>query len=601
MPIISISDGKAASSTPMTENGPPLDEGRLAAIFAAASVGLSELTAEGRFVRVNQELCRMLGRPEPALLGASIADVTHPDDLAESLALVQGVLAGGGTASIDKRYIRPDGSLVWANSRATLLPGPEPGHLLVVTVDMTERRADAEKLRTESERLRLAIDVGRLATWDWDMVSGAVAWNEEHFHVQGYRPGEVTPSYAAWAARVHPEDLPGAEAAITRARETRAVYVHQFRHLLPDGSVRWCAARGRFLYDAAGRAVRMIGVMEDVTEARAAQQAQAESERRLRALVAGIPQLVFRADGSGRRSWVSPQWTIFTGLGFEASLGLGWLEAIHPDDRASTQAAWAALDGRNELAVEHRIRDARNQSWRWHQTRATPVKRDDGSVEEWLGTSTDIDELRSLQRHQQLLLAELQHRVRNTLGVIRTIARRTAEASATVDDMAAHLVGRLEAFSRVQSAVTRDPSGGVALTGLIEDELLAHAAREGRQLSLRGPELLLNARAAESFSLAIHELATNAVKHGALSGRRGQIDVRWTVEDGQFELVWKEFGRDEPLDAPRNEGFGMDLLLRGLPYDLGVETNMVFEPGGLRFVLKAPLADVAHPQEPRES
>lgn len=205
-----------------------------------------------------------------------------------------------------------------------------------------------------------------------------------------------------------------------------------------------------------------------------------------------------------------------------------------------------------------------------------------------LGHARAEEALRASERRMRMLLAELQHRVRNTLGIIKSIARRTAETSLTVEDYAAHLDGRIEAFARVQSALTRDPGRGVDLAGLVEDELLAHATREGDRLRLRGPATLLKARAAESISLAVHELATNAVKHGALSIPDGRIDVSWVSEDDALLFCWKEYGVEQLPARLDGHGFGMELLLRSLPYDIEAETDVAFEPGGLRFTLRAP-------------
>lgn len=521
----------------------------------------------------------------------------HPDDVAR----VRGALArlsNGGSGPIDLEYRmrHADGRwrVLWTRALAFSI-GAAPRPLLAATIDITERHEWQARLETDGERLRLALDVGRLASWDWDLQTDTVTWDENHFRLQGYVPGEIEPSYDAWRARVHPEDRDRVEAEIVAARDARRDFASTYRNLLPTGEVTWNSARGRFFYDEQDRAARMIGVVEDVTVARAQQEALAKSEARLRSLVATLPQLVFRASGDGARSWTSPQWSALTGLSEQESLGFGWLNAIHPEDRELTLAAWRAATEQGSVTLEHRIRDARSDEWRWHQTRALPVDADERhGAEDWVGTSTDIDEIRRLQGRQQTLLAELQHRVRNSLGVIRSIVRRTAETSGSIESMTDHLVGRIEAFARVQAAVTRNPAGGVDLTGLIEDELLAHATREGERLTIKGPNVTLGARAAESISLAIHELATNAVKHGALSGTDGRIAVDWQICEGRFSLCWKESGVRGPAIAPEQSGFGLELLLRSLPYDLGAETAITFEPGGVRFTLSAPAATLLH-------
>lgn len=545
-------------------------------------------------------LFRLFGAPvqnTPLVLDDFLVRV-HPDDQAPVRATLEQVVEDGrGPRDLEYRARHSDGRwrVLWTRLMA-LSRGPRGHPLLAATIDITEKSEWQARLATESERLRLALDVGQLATWDWDMLAGSVSWNDHHFRLQGYRPGQMEPSYDAWAKRVHPDDYPDLVRAIDSARDGHEEFEAVYRVRLPDHEIRWCSSRGRFFYDAVGRAVRMIGVTIDITDERAAREAAAESERRLRTLMSAIPQLVFRAHSDGAMLWASPQWCAYTGLSADESLGRGWLAAIHPEDQAATRDAWAAAAGTGRYAVEHRIRHAATGEWRWHQTQAMPVDSDgDGGADpDWVGTSTDIDEVRRLQRRQQTLLAELQHRVRNSLGIIRSIMQRTAETSDSIEAMTAHLNGRIGAFARVQSAVTRDPAGGVDLAGLIEDELLAYATREGPRLHIRGPRVLLGPRAAESMSLAIHELTTNAVKHGVLSEQDGWIDIDWRIEGDRFHFSWKEAGRLADLSPPKSSGFGLELLLRSLPYDLGATTEVTFEPGGLRFTLVARADAIRH-------
>ncbi|MEH3087142.1 MAG: PAS domain-containing protein [Xylophilus ampelinus] len=121
-------------------------------------------------------------------------------------------------------------------------------------------------VRRSEERLRNAMEVGRLGLWDWNIATGAIYWSGEHFRMEGYAVGEVVPSYEAWAARLHPEDRAATEAALREAMDGNGEYMREFRVVHPDGAVRWMHARGRFLRDDDGRAVRMIGVMLDATE-----------------------------------------------------------------------------------------------------------------------------------------------------------------------------------------------------------------------------------------------------------------------------------------------------------------------------------------------
>ncbi|MDW6020197.1 CheR family methyltransferase [Mesorhizobium sp. BAC0120] len=333
----------------------------------------------------------------------------------------------------------------------------------------------------------------------------------------------------------------------------------------------------------------------DVTPIVRAEERLRESESRLRSVVEGIPQLVWRASDGGEWSWSSPQWTSFTGQSEPAAAGRGWLEPIHPDDRKRVLEAWANAKEKGDLEVDLRLWSKNQGEYRNVHMRAIPVKDGSGQPIEWFGSVTDVHEMLQLQERQQILLAELQHRVRNTLGVIRSIARRSADTNETVEDYAAHLEGRINALARIQNALTRAPNAKVDLHALILDELAAQGGREDGQFNVSGPNVSLSGKAAETLSLAIHELATNAVKYGALSERGGTIEVRWATgqngDEKELRIRWEE-KLAAPLDAaPSLRGFGSELIEKVVPYDLKGRGKLRFGSDGLLSLIEVPLSD----------
>ena len=340
----------------------------------------------------------------------------------------------------------------------------------------------------------------------------------------------------------------------------------------------------------------LVAVAERTWEAVGRARAEAAlktSERRMRSLATGIPQLVFRSESDGSRIWVSPQWIEFTGLSVEESIGRGWLAAVHPGERAATLAAWQGVEERGAFYIEHRILHAASGEHRWHQTRATPLRDEESRIVEWLGTSTDVDELRALQRRQELLVAELQHRVRNLLAMIRSIGQRTASTAESVEDYSQHLEGRISALARTQALLTREIGRGVDLQNLVLDELEAQAALPGRY-TVKGDDVSLPPKAAEVLTLAVHELATNAVKYGALTKAGGRIEIGWTIEERDeggprwLCFTWTEFG--VTMDGgPRREGFGTELITGRVPYELKGEGRMDFRETGVAATIRFPL------------
>lgn len=185
----------------------------------------------------------------------------------------------------------------------------------------------------------------------------------------------------------------------------------------------------------------------------------------------------------------------------------------------------------------------------------------------------------------------LRHALRDTVALLRTIMRRSSETATDVDSYAAHLEGRLDTLMRIRART--DAFGEADLHLLVSEELTFHLVREGERAVIEGPAIRLRPKAAQVLATAIHELASNAVEHGALDQPSGHVDVTWHVDAADeapiLFLCWKERGGaiDPASPAPRR-GFGREVLETMLAYELEAETALVFEPDGLRCAIRFP-------------
>jgi PAS domain S-box-containing protein len=329
------------------------------------------------------------------------------------------------------------------------------------------------------------------------------------------------------------------------------------------------------------------------------------SEARFRTLIEGMPQLVWRAVDGGDWTWSSPQWCHFTEQTLEQSLGQGWLDAFHPDERDRARAAWAEAEVQGELAFEGRIMHAVEDRYRHFQTRAAALRAADGAILEWLGTSTDVDDIIRLQARQSVLVAELQHRTRNLMAVVQSVTLRTIKGSRTLEEFRNQIAARMQALARVQGVLSRRDSGSrVAFDTLLREELSAHVALDsngnGDQVSIDGPAgIPLQSSLVQTFALAIHELATNAVKYGALACPDGRLSVRWerVCHDGdppRLHVDWLESGvADMPAKAatPLGGGYGRELIERALPYQMGARTSYDFTPDGVHCMIEVDIPE----------
>jgi two-component sensor histidine kinase len=202
----------------------------------------------------------------------------------------------------------------------------------------------------------------------------------------------------------------------------------------------------------------------------------------------------------------------------------------------------------------------------------------------------DNERLRRLLE-QRDASGELRHRLRSTLALLRAIVRKSAETRRDLPGYVAHLEDRLDATIRAQAQA--DQHGEVDLRTLLVDETFQYGISEGEKLLLSGPEVRLQPRAGQILALAFHELAVNAVEHGAVVMDGGRIDVSWhlvaTGPGKQMLLTWAEPGASLGAVAPR-AGFGTEVLTRMLAYDLKAKTDIVFGLTGLRCTISLPLA-----------
>lgn len=330
------------------------------------------------------------------------------------------------------------------------------------------------------------------------------------------------------------------------------------------------------------------------------------NERFCRALVEGVPQLVWRADRQGQWTWASPQWTTFTGQAEADSHGLGWLDPVHPDDRADLKAVWASAASRGEFHADYRVRHALEQRYSWFQARATAVRDDRGRIVEWLGTSTDVDDIRQMQERQKVLVGELQHRTRNLMCVVRSIADRTGEASLDLADFRVRFCDRLEALARVQGLLSRlEDTDRIAFDELITTELAAMKGA-GEQTVLDGPPgIRLRSSTVQILAMALHELATNAVKYGALGQLQARLAITWSMErpdaGGQpwLHIDWCESNVRMPEGGPGSQrsGQGRELIEQALPYQLGAKTSFDLELDGVHCKMSIPVSASNRRQE----
>ena len=473
-----------------------------------------------------------------------------------------------------------------------------------VTHEITERKRTEAILRESEARFRALATIGSSTIYRM-----SPDWRERRELDGAGFVADLDEPTTDWKESYLPADeRPRVEQAIERAIRTKDVFELEHRVFRAGGTIGRTFSRALPMLDDAGEIVEWFGVASDVT-------ARVKADQRFTRLFEASPApfLVLAPDPANFTIIeVNDAYLAATMRTREELVGRALFDAFPDNPNEPTSTGVSDMRASLERVLATRRPDALpglkydiagpdgTFEERWWSPVNSPILDENGEVEAIIHNANDVTDdrraeaaLRDSERRAQLLLAELQHRVRNILTMVRSIARRTADTYDDPDDYARHLDGRLSSLARVQSILTRNPSRGVELHHLVLDELKSHAALPVHY-QIDGPDVELSAKAAEVLSLAVHELATNSTKYGVLSGSEGKIRIDWTVDDrdGQpwLHLTWHE-PFDPALDRPARTGFGTDLIRNRVPYELHGTGDIRIGDGEVDACIAFPLAN----------
>ncbi|NJO36492.1 MAG: PAS domain-containing protein [Rhizobiales bacterium] len=342
------------------------------------------------------------------------------------------------------------------------------------------------------------------------------------------------------------------------------------------------------------QAVLTLKVANDDLETRVAERAAKlrDSEARLQlALSAGRAGTWDYDKAGGKTTWSEGHFKL---LGIdpapegEASR-LMWMRAIHPEDRAAFKAEWRRAERTRELFVsQFRIRRQDNGAIVHLHATGEFAYDDSGQTIRFRGVLFDVSELERHQQQQRVLINELNHRVKNTLATVQSIAMQTLRSSSEIKARD-EFIGRLTTLAGAHDLLALENWEGASLEDVVARAVAPHSAGSRVRIAAGQPSIWMPPRQALAITMALHELSTNAIKYGALSSKSGHVHITWTMlEDGNgFRLIWCEQG-GPVVAAPSRRGFGSKLLERGLKQDLNGEVTIEFRPSGVVCTIEAP-------------
>jgi two-component sensor histidine kinase len=265
---------------------------------------------------------------------------------------------------------------------------------------------------------------------------------------------------------------------------------------------------------------------------------------------------------------------------------------VLPEDRPGFERAFVeAFEARRQFHAEMRVRD-KNGRVRWLRCDGVPRLDDAGSFLGYTGCNVDITDVKLAQERQSLLINELNHRVKNTLATVQSVAMQTLRHAVTPEQAREDFEARLIALSRAHDVLTRENWDGANLNEIVKQAIEPYRRKEENRFVVKGSAVRLPPRMALALAMALQELATNAVKYGALSNDTGRVEITWALDRKdampRVRLRWCETG-GPPVKRPTRQGFGSRLIERSLARDLSGGVSLDFVPEGLVCTIDAPV------------
>ncbi len=498
--------------------------------------------------------------------------------------LEQVMCGGGGTWREDERLtIVRDGrvqDVYWTYSFAPVHDDTRPngiGGVLALFNEVT-----AQHMAVQVDNARAARILGAMS--EGFMILDP-AFRVMEVNPEGLRLAAMTKADMVGATpwEIWPQMLGGRiEAAYRQAMDERSPLVLQHRY-----NDLWLELRLYPIEDG------LAAFYRDITDAKLAEEALRGNESRLR--------IAQQAGGIGTYEWDLATGELYAsdvarslwGVDPRAELTMAMaVQMIHPDDRPY---ALPVSDRPMEDLVgasEYRIIRADTGEVRWMARHVEIVRDRAGAPARVIGAFRDITQGKRFEEHQQLLINELNHRVKNTLATVQYISAQTLRVSSSIEEAGLAFEDRLLSLSRAHNVLTRSNWESAGLREIVAEAMAPYRSIVAQRLGTAGPDVRLAPHTALAIAMALQELATNATKYGSLSTGAGRIDIDWTIVPGaggaKLRLVWAESG-GPPVSPPARRGFGSRLLERGLAREIGGDVRLSFAPGGVVCTMEGPI------------
>ncbi len=448
-------------------------------------------------------------------------------------------------------------------------------------------------MATDQEKLlQLALGANGMGTWDLNMVTGTVRWSDRTCALHGVNPNDLVDNQPAVAdAKIHPDDLPRILELHAQIIAGQDSYDIEYRTLW-DKNTHWIAARGSVVRRTAEGPAHLIGVVWDVTAIKEAESARLIEKSRLAAIFEASQDALYAVSLDGHIETWNPAAEALFGYSISEIYGRHVSVLAAEKYLAEQNANMASIIAGNTIGPMDTIRLRKDGKPFNASISIGPMRAADGTVIGMSAAVHDISDRKEWEARQILMSRELSHRVKNSFAVLQSILRSTLKVARDPEHFAEAFSGRLHSLSAAQDILSANDWRGAELSALAHRQLAFYLESAPGQMRISGPEINLPADYAAPLGLIFNELATNAVKYGALSVETGAVELRWHIEKVSFKrrrlvVTWTETGGpDATQRGPAS--FGTTLIEKSLA---SAKVTQTFGVTGLICEIQADLKD----------
>ncbi|HLH91154.1 MAG TPA: PAS domain S-box protein [Xanthobacteraceae bacterium] len=552
---------------------------RFRAIVDQGTAGISIVDLDGRFRFANRRHCEITGYSAEEIRDKTLIDITHPDDRPKNLDLLAAMMAAGTSYTIEKRFLRKDGSVVWVqvSSVAVRDAGGVPQYAIGLVLDIDARK----QAEIANAHLAAVVASSADAIESLTLDGTILTWNRAAERLYGYTAEEMIG---------RPLDLivpEGRHGEIARAIATvRAGGNDRFetQRRRRDGTLVDVEVEAAPIRTADGTVVGISKIARDISD-------RQERERQFHSLADSMPQLVWMADADGGIIWYNERWYEYTGMTAEQVESDSWQRVHDPAVLPEVVARWnESVRTGKPFDMTFPLRGA-DGTFHPFLTRVVPLRNSQGRIARWVGTSTDVTAQVEHERHLNFVMRELSHRSKNLLAVVHAMARQTMQHSAGFEDFEGRFMGRLHGLARSHDVLVRQDWTGASIRDLVSAQLMPFVREDGASVEMSGENFILKPDAVQNLGFALFELGTNAVKYGALAAPSGKIAISWELVETEgrkfVRFVWQEKG-GPPVQEPVRKGFGAMVIERFVSVTFGGRVKSLFLPEGFSWMLEIP-------------